>query len=111
MLQGSEYLIFEGTDPDKYDYPVSFEKVVFTVNIGKNVKSIRLKYEENPDPVEIKNDDGTVEYREVEGGNQQIAIEQDDGSVIWYEAVLYFNVSEDNQYYYSDNGKLKKKEI
>lgn len=83
--------------------------MVFTVNIGKNVKSIELRYKEDPEPVEIRNDDGTVEYGEAEGGNQQIAIEQQDGSVTWYEAVLYFNVSEENEYYYSEDGKLNKK--
>ena len=107
--QDSEYLAFYGTDPDQYDYPVSFEKVIFTVNIGKNVKSIKLQYDANPDPVIIRNDDGTIEYREVEGRNQYIAIEQDDGSVIWYEVILYFNVDAENEYYYSVNGKLFKK--
>ena len=106
----SDFLAFEGTDPSLYDYPVSFEKIEFTVNLGKNIKKVRLQYDPDPEPVKVTNEDGTVEYTPVEPQNQWLAFKQEDGRVIWYEATLYFNVSPENKYYYSENGKLKKRE-
>ncbi len=77
---GSEYdSVFSGDIDDNY----SVEELPFTLNIGKNIK--------------------TVEYIEMDMCYPHI---NEDGSVTFYQAVVYVNCSEDNKYFYSKDGRL-----
>ena len=77
---GSEYdSVFSGDIDDNY----SVEELPFTLNIGKNIK--------------------TIEYIEMDMYYPHI---NEDGGVTFYQAVVYVNCSEDNKYFYSKDGRL-----
>lgn len=63
------------------------EEMVFTLNIGKNIKTI-----ENVDM------------------DLYLPHLNEDGSTTYYHPVVYINCSEENRYFYSENGKLYDKE-
>ena len=83
---------FSGPNPEAYGGNVTFEDIVFTLKIGKNVKSVRTSY--------TNRDDDLRNYA---------PIQKEDGTWIFYR--IYFNVvcDDENQTLYAENGKLEKK--
>ncbi|MBP5491315.1 MAG: hypothetical protein J6Y08_00540 [Clostridiales bacterium] len=80
---------YKGDDPEAYDMEVSFDEVVFTLKIGKNIERQYIFY------ANVSSD--VYDY---------IAIENDDGSVTFYKVYFEVEVSKDNEKFYSKNGKL-----
>lgn len=84
---------FSFNGPDKfYGDNISFDDVVFTLKIGKNVKNIRTSYTNRDD--DIRN---------------YAPIQKEDGSWVIYR--IYFEVicDEENKSLYSENGKVSAK--
>ena len=83
--------LFNG--PDKfYGDNISFEDVVFTLKIGKNVKNIRTAYTNRDD--DIRN---------------YAPIQKEDGSWVIYRIYFEVVVDEENKSLYSENGKVSAK--
>ncbi len=81
---------WKGTDPANYkDVNVSFDEVVFTLKIGKNVEKVWMSYSS-----------------EESQGKNYIPVVQEDGSVIFYHVFFEVECSAENKKYYSKNGKL-----
>ena len=86
-------LRFQGTDPEKYkDVEVSFDEVVFTLKIGKNIKKVHMNYRDREDD----------EYN-------WVAIENNDGSVTFYRIYFEVECDDENKTFYSKDGKLYQK--
>ena len=87
--EGSEYhAIFSGGSDFEENLPdnCSVQELPFVLNIGKNVKKI--------------------EYVVMDEYYPHI---NQDGSVTFYHPTVYINCSEENKYFYSENGKLYNK--
>jgi hypothetical protein len=82
---GSKYSGIFGGDIDKFDIPDAYvvEDVVFTLNIGENIE--------------------TVEFVVMDHYFPHI---NEDSSVTFFHPVVYINCSEENKYFYSQDGKL-----
>ncbi len=78
------HTVFSG-DISKFDFPDEYnvENLVFNLNMGKNIEV-------------IKNVTMDVYYPHI----------NEDGSVTFYHPVVNINCSEENEYFYSENGKL-----
>ena len=63
------------------------KEIVFTVNVGKKINVISLPQEYN----------------------NYVAVINDDGSITFYKCYLYFEVDENNEYFYSVDGDLYSK--
>lgn len=84
---------FSFNGPDKfYGDNISFEDVVFTLKIGKNVKNIRTAYTNRDD--DIRN---------------YAPIQKEDGSWVIYRIYFEVVVDEENKSLYSGNGKVSAK--
>ena len=70
--------------------PVSFEDIVFIINIGENIEDVysNLYVEAATEPFTY------------------LAVEQEDGSVIFYRVLVYINCDSKNTHLYSKDGKL-----
>ena len=77
---------YEGDDESLYDAPISFEQLIFTINLGKNINSIEI--------------DAGID------GKEYIGIRQDDGSIVFYKPAIYFNCNEQNETFYARDGIL-----
>lgn len=90
----TDYTIsFSFNGPDKfYGDNISFEDVVFTLKIGKNVKNIRTAYTNRDD--DIRN---------------YAPIQKEDGSWVIYRIYFEVVVDEENKSLYSENGKVSAK--
>jgi hypothetical protein len=77
---------YKGEDESLYDAPISFEKLTFTINLGKYINSVK-----------ISGGFGDANY---------IGFRQDNGSIIFYEPAVIFNCSEQNETFYSKDGIL-----
>ena len=69
-----------------YDGPISYDKMVFTINLGRYINEIHLD-----------NSFGREPY---------IGFRQEDGSIVFYEPAVYFNCDSQNETFYSENGIL-----
>ena len=86
-------LKFKGTDPEKYkDVEVSFDEVVFTLEIGENISKIHMNHNDR--------DDFQPNW---------VPIEQEDGSVIFYRVYFEVECDDDNKTFYSEDGVLYQK--
>ncbi|MBO4688160.1 MAG: hypothetical protein J5636_06565 [Clostridiales bacterium] len=86
-------LQFKGTDPEKYkDVEVSFDEVVFTLKIGKNIKTVHMNYNDRED----------FDYN-------WVGIEKEDGSVVFYRVYFEVECDDENKTYFSKDGKLYQK--
>ncbi len=86
--EGSKYCsIFHYVDDNEIPEKHSIENISFTLNIGKNIKSVNHVMMEDY-------------YPHI----------NDDGSITFYHPVVYINCSEDNKHFYSKNGKLYNKQ-
>ncbi|MBR2523213.1 MAG: hypothetical protein IKE53_02095 [Clostridiales bacterium] len=72
---------FKGADPEKYDVPVTFDDLVFTVEIGENITDLTIP-------------------------PYYVGVKQPDGSIIFYDVHLVFIVDEDNSKFYAEDGIL-----
>ncbi|MBO4927227.1 MAG: hypothetical protein J5379_03125 [Clostridiales bacterium] len=81
---------YKGLEESKYEVPVSFEKIVFTLKLGKNIGEIHTQYVS-----------GTVRK-----DANYIGVTQEDGSVIFYQVFFEVECSQKNKTYYSEDGKL-----
>ena len=77
---------YEGDDESLYDAPISFEQLIFTINLGKNINSIEI--------------DAGID------GKEYIGIRKDDGSIVFYKPAIYFNCNEQNETFYARDGIL-----
>ena len=81
---------YEGDDESLYDAPISFNTVVFTINLGQYINEINM--------------------REGIDGKEYIGIRQDDDSIVFYKPTVYFNCDEQNETFYAEDGVLYSKE-
>jgi hypothetical protein len=77
---------YEGEDETLYDAPVSFDELIFTVNLGRYINSIQMY-------------DGIDD-------SEYIGIRQDDDSIVFYEPKIRFNCSDQNETFYAKDGIL-----
>lgn len=82
---------YQGEDETLYDAPISYDKMVFTINLNKYINSVKLDYG----------------WTEISG---YLGIRQDDGSIVFYEPAAYFTCDEENETYYAVDGRLYLKE-
>lgn len=82
---GSKYSGIFGGDIDKFDIQDAYvvEDVVFNLNIGKNIEAVEFVVMD-----------------------QYFPHINEDSSVTFYHPVVYINCSEENKYFYSQDGKL-----
>ena len=74
----------------EYKVPVSYEKIVFTLKLGKNIGAIHTQY-----------------YSEhVSEDVNYVGVTQEDGSVIFYQVFFEVECSKENKTFYSKKGKL-----
>ena len=80
-----------GEDENLYDAPISYEKMIFKINLNRYISSIHM----NPG---------------WGGGSEYLGIRQDDGSIVFYEPAVYFTCDEENETFYAADGILYLKE-
>ena len=74
----------------EYKVPVSYDKIVFTLKLGKNIGAIHTQY-----------------YSEhVSEDVNYVGVTQEDGSVIFYQVFFEVECSKENKTFYSKKGKL-----
>ena len=81
---------YKGDDETLYDAPISFDELVFTIRLGKYINSIML--------------DSVID------GSDYVGFRQDDGSIVFYAPVYYFECDEENETFYAEDGTLYLKE-
>ena len=77
---------YEGDDKTLYDAPISFDELVFTIRLGKNVSSIQME--------------GGIE------GSEYLGIRQEDNSIVFYKPMVLFECDEQNESFYTVDGVL-----
>ena len=77
-------------NPDDYEFPVTFENMIFELKIGDNIKDVTTNLY-SPSAV------NPYSY---------IGISQPDGSVIFYRILVTVDCDPANPYYYSQDGEL-----
>ena len=70
VLDG-KYVKYVGNDQSLYDGPISFDKLVFTINPGANVKSTMI-----------------TDYDTLPEKDRYFGVKKDDGSIVFYEPVI-----------------------
>ena len=76
-------VFYKGPEKKKYDAPIAYKELVFTLNIGKNVNRIHTFL-----------------------GNDYIGIRQKNRKIIFYAPVVRVNCPPENKTFYSKDGKL-----
>ena len=90
-IEGPDDLhVWKQEDISAYDVPTTVKDMVFTLRIGKNIKEVYQNF---------------YSYNAVTPYSY-IGVKQQDGSIVFYRILLNVECSADNQYLYSDNGKL-----
>ena len=76
-----------------YDAPISYDKMVFKINLSRYISSVNLRY-----------------YGWGGSISEYLGIRQEDGSIVFYEPAVYFTCDEENETFYAVDGRLYLKE-
>lgn len=84
---------YKGEDEALYDAPISYDKMVFKINLSRYISSVNLSY-----------------YGWGGSISEYFGIRQEDGSIVFYEPAVYFTCDEENETFYAVDGRLYLKE-
>ena len=84
---------YKGEDEALYDAPISYDKMVFKINLSRYISSVNLRY-----------------YGWGGSISEYLGIRQEDGSIVFYEPAVYFTCDEENETFYAVDGRLYLKE-